>query len=165
MTADNWNKFKITADFNVDVRSIYESFATPVGMQKWFLRKADFFAIAGRQRSSDEFISKEDTYLWYWHGYDNDTNEYGQVLENNGSDLLKFTFSGGSIVTIDIQNKYGVTLVELTQENIPYENDPAKSLYVQCQAGWIFYLANLKSVLEGGVDLRNKRLDLFSNFK
>jgi hypothetical protein len=36
---------------------------------------------------------------------------------------------------------------------------------VQCQLGWTFYLANLKSVIEGGVDLRNKNVDLKSNFK
>lgn len=165
MAADKWNKFKVTADFNTDVRSIYEACTTPAGLEKWFLRKAEFFAIAGRQRTPEEFISKEDTYLWYWHGYSDEMVEYGQVLENNGSDQLKFTFSGGSIVTIDILNKYGVTLVELTQENISYDADPLKNLYVQCLTGWTFYLANLKSVLEGGVDLRNKRMDLFSNFK
>jgi hypothetical protein len=79
--------------------------------------------------------------------------------------LLKFTFSGGSIVTVDIQSKYGLTVVELTQENIPEESDPSKNLFVQCQIGWTFYLANLKSVIEGGNDLRNKRLDVASNFK
>lgn len=165
MTDDRWTKFKLTADFNTDVRSIYEAWATPAGLESWFLRKAIFCAIAGRQRDEDEFIKKEDTYSWYWHGYGDETVEYGQVLENNGSDLLKFTFSGGSIVTIDIQNKYGLTLIELTQENIPVENDPAKNLYVQCQIGWTFYLTNLKSIIEGGKDLRNKRVDLFTSFK
>jgi hypothetical protein len=29
-----------------------------------------------------------------------------------------------------------------------------------CLGGWTFYLANLKSYLEGGVDLRNKNLAL-----
>jgi hypothetical protein len=58
-----------------------------------------------------------------------------------------------------------VSIVELTQENIPIENDPAKNLFVHCQTGWTFYMANLKSVIEGGIDLRNKRLELSSNFK
>jgi len=165
MADERWSKFKITADFDTDVRSIYEAWATSAGLEKWFLRKADFYAIAGRLREPDEFIKKEDTYSWYWHGYDDNAVENGQVLENNGSDLLKFTFSGGSIVTVDIQSKYGLTVVELTQENIPEELDPSKNLFVQCQIGWTFYLANLKSIIEGGNDLRNKRLDVASNFK
>jgi len=164
--ADNrWSKFKVTADIDTDVRSVYEAWATPEGIESWFLRKADFFAIAGRLREPNEFIKKEDTYAWYWHGFDDTIFENGQVLEANGTDFLKFTFSGGSIVSVDIQSKYGLTIVELTQENIPEESDPTKNLYVQCQTGWTFYLTNLKSVLEGGKDLRNKRKDVASNFK
>jgi hypothetical protein len=51
------------------------------------------------------------------------------------------------------------------QEHIPQESDPEKNLYVQCQLGWTFYLANLKAVMEGGKDLRNKRVELSSCFK
>ncbi|MEN0054200.1 MAG: SRPBCC domain-containing protein [Mucilaginibacter sp.] len=165
MTDNRWTTFKLTASFDTGVRNIYEAWATPAGLESWFLRRAEFCAIAGRQRAPHEFISKEDTYTWYWHGYDDNTVEYGQVLENNGADLIKFTFSGKSIVTVDIQNKYGQTLIELTQENIPQEEDPTRNLYVQCQIGWTFYLANLKSIVEGGKDLRNKRVDLFTSFK
>jgi len=28
--------------------------------------------------------------------------------------------------------------------------------YIGCGKGWTFYMANLKSILEGGIDLRNK---------
>jgi len=55
--------------------------------------------------------------------------------------------------------------VELIQENIPEDADPSKNLFVQCQVGWTFYMANLKSVIEGGIDLRNKKLEVSSNFK
>jgi uncharacterized protein YndB with AHSA1/START domain len=165
MADERWSKFKITADFDTDVRSIYEAWATSAGLEKWFLRKAGFYAIAGRLREPEEFIKKEDTYTWLWHGYDDAAAENGLVLENNGSDQLKFTFSGKSVVTVDIQSKYGLTIIELTQENIPEEHDPTRNLLVQCQIGWTFYLANLKSVIEHGYDLRNKRLDVASNFK
>jgi hypothetical protein len=78
---------------------------------------------------------------------------------------VKFSFSGGSVVSVSMQSKNGLTILELTQDNIPEESDLTKSLYVQCQTGWTFYLANLKSILEGGIDLRNKRFDVTSNFK
>ncbi|MGZ3752508.1 MAG: SRPBCC family protein [Mucilaginibacter sp.] len=165
MTENKWTKFTITADFNTDARSIYQAWTTSAGLESWFLRKANFYTIVGRLRASDESISKEDTYEWYWHGFDDSTVEKGEVLEVNSIDSLKFSFSGGSIVTVSIESRNGLTILELTQDNIPEENDLSKSLYVQCQTGWTFYLANLKSIIEGGIDLRNKRLDVKSNFK
>jgi uncharacterized protein YndB with AHSA1/START domain len=165
MTENKWEKFTITADFETDVISVYEAWTTSAGLESWFLRKAEFYTIAGRRREPTEFISKEDTYEWYWHGFDDSAMEKGIILETNAIDFLKFTFSGGSIVSISIASKNGLTILELTQENIPEESDPLKNLYIQCQTGWTFYLANLKSIMQGGIDLRNKRLDVTSNFK
>src|ERR1700712_5189061 len=165
MAVNDWTKFTIKADFNTDVRSVYQAWTTPEGLESWFLRKANFYTIAGRLREPHESILKEDTYEWYWHGFDDGTVEKGQVLEVNSIDFLKFTFSGGSIVSVNLETQNGLTIVKLTQDNIPAEEDPSQNLYIQCQTGWTFYLANLKSIIEGGIDLRNKRFDIKSNFK
>jgi uncharacterized protein YndB with AHSA1/START domain len=160
-----WKKFKLCGDYNVDMRTLYLAWATPDGLEKWFLRKADFFTIPKRLRAGDEQIAKEDTYTWYWHGYDNSVSENGSVLEANGRDFIKFTFTGKSTVSVNFSTRNGLTIVDLLQEDIPQESDPEKNLLVQCQIGWTFYLANLKSVMEGGRDLRNKRVELASCFK
>ena len=165
MENNKWTSFKVAGDYNTDIRSLYEAWATTEGLEKWFLRKASFYTVPRRTRGQEEFILKEDTYEWHWHGYGDDTFEKGEVLEANGTDLVKFTFSGGSIVTVEMSSRNGVSIVELTQENIPEESDPSKNLFVQCQVGWTFYMANLKSVIEGGIDLRNKKLEVSSNFK
>ena len=161
----DWTKFIVKADFNTDVRTLYQAWTTPEGLESWFLRKANFYAIAGRLREPHESILKEDVYEWYWHGFDDSAVEKGEVLEVNSIDFLKFTFSGGSIVSVSIASRNGLSILELTQENIPEESDPSKNLLVQCQVGWTFYLANLKSIVEGGIDLRNKRMEISSNFK
>ena len=159
-----FDKFTITADINTeDVRSVYLLWTTPEGLESWFLREANFYTIGKRLRAKDESIAKEDTYEWLWYGYEE--SERGVVMETNEIDLIKFTFSGKSVVSVNLKSANGATLVELTQENIPQENDLDKNLYVQCQIGWTFYLANLKSIVEGGVDLRNKRVDLKSSFR
>jgi len=164
MPANKWTTFTVTADINTeDLRSVYLAFATPEGLESWFLRQANFYTVPRRLREPHEFIMKEDTYEWLWHGYDD--SEKGQVLEANGTDFLKFTFSGNSEVSVNIESKYGLTIVELTQTHIPQEADPTKNLYIQCQIGWTFYLANLKSIIEGGVDLRNKRAEVKSSFR
>jgi len=165
MAENNWAKFTVTADFNTDLRSVYTAWTTPAGLERWFLRKANFYTITGRLREPQESILKEDTYEWYWHGFDDAAVEKGAVLEVNSIDFLKFTFSGDSIVSVALASRNGLTILELTQENIKEEPDPSKNLFVQCQIGWTFYLANLKSILEGGIDLRNKRTDIQSNFK
>lgn len=165
METTSWSKFKLCADYNTDMRSLYLAWTTPAGLEKWFLRKADFYTVPQRLRGNNEYILKEDTYSWYWHGYDNAVSQKGTILEANGQDLLRFTFTGGSIVNVKFSTRNGLTIVELEQTNIPEESDPEKNLLVQCQTGWIFYLTNLKSVIEGGKDLRNKRVDLPSCFK
>ena len=165
MIDDKWTSFKVTGDYDTDIRTLYEAWATPGGLEAWFLRKANFYTVPHRMREPKEFILKEDTYEWYWHGWGDDASEKGEILEANGTDFIKFTFSGGSTVSISLYSRNGVSIVELTQENIPIENDPSKNLFVQCQVGWTFYMANLKSLIEGGVDLRNKKLEVSSNFK
>lgn len=165
MAENNWTKFTVTADFNTDLRSVYTAWTTPAGLESWFLRKANFYTITGRLRESQESVLKEDTYEWYWHGFDDSTVEKGSVLEVNSIDFFKFTFSDDTIVSVSLESRNGLTILELTQENIKEEPDPSKNLFVQCQVGWTFYLANLKSILEGGIDLRNKRTDIQSNFK
>jgi hypothetical protein len=165
MDNSKWTSFKVAGDYTTDIRSLYDAWATTGGLERWFLRNANFYTVLRRTREPEEFILKEDTYEWYWHGYADDTFEKGEILEANGTDLLKFTFSGGSIVTVELSSRNGISLIALTQENIPVESDPSKNLFVQCQIGWTFYMANLKSVIEGGIDLRNKKPEVSSNFK
>ncbi|RZK15239.1 MAG: SRPBCC domain-containing protein, partial [Pedobacter sp.] len=45
---------------------------------------------------------------------------------------------------------------ELTQKNIPTDENSKRNIRLGCHNGWSFYLINLKSVFEGGLDLRNK---------
>ena len=51
-------------------------------------------------------------------------------------------------------------IVELTQKNIPTDDNSKQHIRLGCHTGWSFYLVNLKSVYEGGLDLRNKETKL-----
>lgn len=146
-------------------QQIYDAWLTSSGIESWFLRQADFFKPDGSLRGKDEPFQKGDTYFWRWHGYPDEVFEQHEILEANGTDFLKFRFSGNCPVGVKIYPKEGLTIVELTQTGIPIEENPAENLFVHCQVGWTFYLANLKSVIEGGIDLRNKLMNVISNFK
>jgi hypothetical protein len=50
--------------------------------------------------------------------------------------------------------------VELVQEEIPTDENGKQIFHLGCKSGWTFYLANLKSIFEGGIDLRNRNTKL-----
>ncbi|MGC4022279.1 MAG: SRPBCC domain-containing protein [Cyclobacteriaceae bacterium] len=155
--AYDWTKFVLRLPVNKDLKTIYQAWSTKEGLEKWFLRQANFFS---ENEKSISIPSKGNNYQWFWHGYPDTVSEQRKVLDANGKDFFQFEFSGGCIVSIRLKEENGFTLVELTQENIPPDENPQAHLYIQCQLGWTFYLTNLKSVYEHGVDLRNKDQNL-----
>ena len=50
MTDNKWTSFKVTGDYNTDIRSLYEAWAKPAGLESWFLRKANFYTIPMRDK-------------------------------------------------------------------------------------------------------------------
>ena len=156
MKNKDWNKFCVRLNVKAEPQTIYNAWTTRAGLESWFLRIAEFTKPDGTVRPGNEHIQAGDTYEWLWHGHPDSVVERNKVLETNGKDRLQFTFSGDCIVTVTIKTEAGENIVEICQEDIPAEEDPKQNLYVQCSIGWTFYLANLKSILEGGLDLRNK---------
>lgn len=151
-----FSAFKLRVNVNTSIEKAYQAWATRAGIESWFLRKALFTDEAGKQRSGIDPIKENDSYTWLWHGYPDDVAEKGKVLKANGKNLFSFTFSMGCPVTISIYTELDQTIIELVESNLPTDEETIKKHYVGDSRGWIFYLANLKSVLEGGLDLRNK---------
>lgn len=153
-------RFRKRINIRCTPQDVYNAWTTQTGLEQWFLRLAEFTSTAGKIRPSDSHVEKGDRYHWLWHGYPDDTFEKREVLEANGKDCFRFKFSGDCTVSVYARTEAGETVCELWQENIPPSDDPGKSLYNLCGEGWTFYLANLKSYLEGGIDLRNKNVAL-----
>lgn len=162
---NNWNEFTVKANINAPVDVLYRLWATQDGIESWFLRSSVFKSATGQERSREEFAQAGDNFTWLWHGYTDDVVEHRKVLSANGKDFFQFTFTGDCVVSVSIHDKSGTSIVELKQFLIPDDENSETNLFVHCQIGWTFYLANMKSVVEGGVDLRNKNVDMLSNFK
>lgn len=156
MSGYDWSRFSQRITINADKASIYKLWATQQGLEKWFLRSAVFHNTNDVKRKRPEFVHQGDQYIWMWHGYSDDVKESGSILLANGTDTLKFLFSGNSQVTIKIYLERDEMICELTQQNIPIDEKSKQNLHIGCMMGWNFYLTNLKSILEGGIDLRNK---------
>ncbi len=156
----DWSQFKLRVNVNTDIQNAYAKWATPNGLESWFLRNAVFRDKDGNLRDKHDLIQPGDTYEWYWHGYPDSVVEKGTVLEANNRNLFSFTFSLECPVSVSFYEESGETIIELIEKDLPNTQEATFKHYVGDSKGWIFYLTNLKSIMEGGLDLRNRKLDL-----
>src|SRR4030095_7936189 len=96
----DWSKFTVRIPVRANEAIIYDAWATPAGLEKWFLRKADFLTSSKEARNKKDYIQKDDTYEWRWFGHGDETVERGKVLEANGKDFVKFIFGKAGIVSV-----------------------------------------------------------------
>lgn len=80
----------------------------------------------------------------------------GKITQVNGRDFIQFTFEGDCLVDVNLEEKNGYIIVTLRHHNIPLDDNSKQYIRLGCTNGWTFYLTNLKSIHEGGIDLRNK---------
>lgn len=153
----NWKSFTVRMDVQAPVEVIYRAWTTRAGLESWFLRKSVFINAGGTIRGPEEETQPGDQYTWMWHGWPDETVEKGEVLACNGKDEIHFTLGKAGNFRVRIYTESGETIVEILQEDIPDDETGKHTFYVGCKTGWTFYLTNLKSVLAGGHDLRNKK--------
>lgn len=159
-TNADWGRFVVRININAPKQMLYDAWATRAGMESWFLRLSEYKKRNGSMRDDTEPVEKGDTYKWLWHGWPDETVEYGEIIDLNETDRLQFSFGKAGICTVQIKTEEGENIVELTQEEIPTDEKNKQEFHVGCKTGWTFYLANMKSILEGGIDLRNKNKNL-----
>ncbi|MEO8533065.1 MAG: SRPBCC domain-containing protein [Flavobacterium sp.] len=154
----DWTSFTKKIAVKADLTTIYSAWTMSGEIEKWFLEKAVFFNTNQEPLSEKTNVSAGNAYEWLWYLYSDPMT--GIVKSANGKDQLQFTFEGTCLVDIKLSEMNGYTIVELRQYNIPTDADSKKFIRLGCSNGWHFYLSNLKSVYEGGLDLRNKDKDL-----
>lgn len=160
MSAIDWSRFTTRINVKAQPKKIFESWTTPGGLESWFLRAADFQTPGGKSRNKNDRVEKGDTYSWRWFGYSDDVTETGEILQLEPGKLIKFSFGKAGICSVTLIEHGEEQVVELIQEQIPVDEKSRINYHVGCKTGWTFYLANLKSILEGGIDLRNKNENL-----
>ena len=155
MSEYDWSRFSHKIYINAPMQKVYNAWATRAGLEDWFLRKAEFKSPEGALRAPQSQIMAGDTYEWLWHGHPDTTVEHGLLTEANGKDRFAFVFGKAGVVTIQLTDHGDVTEMVLTQDQIPTDEAGMFNFHVGCSTGWAFYEGNIKSVLEGGMDLRN----------
>lgn len=152
----DWSRFSVRINVKASFEKLYWCWATKEGIEYWFLKKTDYKKADGSLYAAGEFVQKGDSYSWWWHGYPDDVVEHGEMLDCNGKDLFRFKFGDAGVCTVKLYEEQGEKIVELIQDQIPTDEKGKQNWHIGCKTGWTFYFANLKSLLEGGIDLRNR---------
>ncbi|HMG66291.1 MAG TPA: SRPBCC domain-containing protein [Chitinophagaceae bacterium] len=160
MTSHNWKQFIKRIPVRSSTQAIFKAWSTQEGLESWFLKLAEFKTPNGILRNRNEPIQKGDRYKWLWFGYDDSVAEENEIVFSNETDELQFIFSGECIVKVRVKEEAGEIICELEQ-TMPMEDETEQRyFFIECGKGWTFYLTNLKSILEGGPDLRNKNNEI-----
>jgi len=159
MMSNQWSEFKLRINIDAPIDKAYAAWATQEGLESWFLKRADLTA-GGTLRKRADPAQKGDEYEFRWFGYPDDMPHKGKVIAADGRGQFTFTFSQDLPVSVSLYRECDETIVELVETFDPIDEEVVRKHYLGNMKGWIFYMINLKSVLEGGLDLRNRKVKL-----
>ena len=149
----DWTSFTRKIAVKADMADLYMAWAKGSEIEKWFLSHCEYLD-SGAPIGKLSPVLKGNTYAWQWFLYD--VTEEGEITEANGKDHIQFTFADVCLVDVYLTQQGDHVIVSLTQSGIPTDDLSKERIRLGCDAGWSFFLVNLKSVYEGGLDLRNK---------
>jgi len=150
----DWSQFTQKIAIKAPMQVLYNAWAIPEEIERWFLSKANYYDQNGADLPKDKPVQAENTFHWYWYGYDG--MEENKIITANGKNHIQFHFAGECVVDVTLETLEDHTIVYLTQSSIPLDDNSKKDIRLGCASGWSFFLLNLKSFYEGNFDLRNK---------
>jgi uncharacterized protein YndB with AHSA1/START domain len=170
-TRFDWSEFRLGVYIRTTPEALYDLWTTSSGLTCWFLRSAAFAQSAGPPRADDrdaappppfeslpprddgERCRKNDRYRWEWHYNGGIIGEHW-ILATRAPTKIVFGFGDRMAVEVLIRKHGELCEVDLRQYNIPTTPRGRTDLHMGCRVAWTFFLTNLKSVAEGGHDLR-----------
>jgi uncharacterized protein YndB with AHSA1/START domain len=155
-----WTTFKQKEYFKAPLSDVFKKWATPKGLTEWFIAKTEYKDSKGNIRKSNDLVKPGDTYTWIFYQGLKITGKILEVVENK---MFKFTFGRREpasdenvYVTVTFHDENDLTKIELFQENMA-DNDYGHVTHnLSCNLGWSYFMTNLRSVFESGLDLREK---------
>jgi len=149
-TQYDWSRFSIVFYFDQPVDVVFAKWATSEGLASFFVKEAMFASEGGNQRAPTEMAQAGDIYTWRWR---HDAGLEGRVLAVEPDRVIEFTF-GDMRVGITFTEVDGQTELHLVQTGIADSDHGRVMSHLNCRSCWIYFITNLKSVLDQGFDLR-----------
>ena len=156
----DWTSFKLYATVRVSPKKVIAAWITSSGMESFFVEMMQITDPEGSLRNPNTSAYAGDRFTWRWHNGRRISGVYLSV-QDDGS--VSFTF-GESKVRIRVHPVGGSTLLELTQYDIPDTPEARMHVHTNCRAAWVYFLTNLRFVLERGIDGRDTTRETGASF-
>lgn len=156
-TKRDWTGFTQAINVDAAADAVFALLATCAGLERWFIARAD----AGCDRAG--LVPAGGRIVLTWRGLGgSEMSEANAILACEAGSRVRMGWyeDKGWVEFRVIARPGGGSTVELEQRMQPSADRALiEQAYVGCREGWAFYLANLKSVAEGGRDLREQAPD------
>jgi uncharacterized protein YndB with AHSA1/START domain len=155
----DWSKFQIVMYYNAGLNRVYTAWSTSAGLCSFMLSDARFIDHVTSLTQTE--ATRGSKYCWRWpHNFVLD----GTVIEARSDREFAFTFGSMSVLT-QFSCFGEQTELVLNQTGIGTDDSGKIWGHLNCRSCWLFYLTNLKSMLEGGLDLRDAESNRASSFE
>ena len=148
----DWTRFTLYMVIDVPAKRIFDAWSTSGGMESLFVEMMAIHSLDGRLLPTDEAAVPGCRYAWRW---DSGALASGEFLEVEAGRAVGFTF-GEARVRVALHPQEQGTLVMLTQYDMPDDEVRRMHLHTNCRAAWVYFLTVLKTLLEQGVDGRDR---------
>jgi len=137
----DWTQFTLKIFIRASQAKVYKAWTNSTELANWFSEKA-------------EIDPKKGGKLYFeWLAGDKLTTEVTSVTKNR---RVLFPFgSRGEKVEVKMLKSGKGTVCQLRQYDMITSPAMKWEMHMGCKTGWAFFLANLKSYLEHGIDLRS----------
>ena len=158
MDPEEWRSFRQRIDVDAPLETVFAAWATAEGVAGWMVFESTLVDPDGNEREPGATARQGDRFRSGWH---TGLSGESEVLEVRPNEMVRFTMMDGAVEVEAAleQLEDGPVMVTMTQTQGGFDEENLRML-LGFKEGWAFYLANLKSVLEGGKDLRNFTHDI-----
>jgi uncharacterized protein YndB with AHSA1/START domain len=148
----DWTCFHLYVAIDAPVESLFNAWATSGGMESFFVEMMVIRNADGKLLEPGETTSIGCGYTWRWDSGALVTGEFLDVIRNRE---VSFTF-GESKVRIRIHPQQSGNILELCQYDMEDTEENRMHLHTNCRAAWVYFLTVLKTLLEQGIDGRDR---------
>ena len=157
----DWSKFEITYYYNAHITRVFRTFTESQGLESFFIARSVYTDQQGAVRDEHEQPRAGDTYQWQFRQAFSVSGTISEIKQKQ-----QFSFSFGPMqVDVYFRVLGNQTEVHLVQSNIPDTKSGKVFGHLNCRSCWVFFMTNLTSILDYGVDLRDENPDLVSSME
>jgi len=150
--AYDWTRFTVHMYCRAPLDRVWSAWSTAAGLESFFIARATHTAADGTERGPKDEAQAGDAYCW----------DFCQPFQLRGAfrsverpHRIAFSF-GGMETTVSLRDAGDAVDVELHQIGCRTDDPGRVGDHLNCRSCWVFFLTNLKSVLESGTDLRDR---------